>query len=96
MPRIRFQRALTHCQAMILSRDMPQKVFWGPNAQIWLLGPSLLKLENFDFFVTIRISSPLCFQRALNHYQAMIFSRDMPKCQNVKKASSYSPQLHVA
>ena len=32
---VRFQRALTHYQAMILIRDMSKKVFWDLNAQIW-------------------------------------------------------------
>ena len=76
-------------------RYAPKHVL-GPQCPNIVIRAQTPEIGKFWIFVTTRISSPICFQRALNHYQAMVFIRDI--CPNVEmwKLPPVSPQLHVA
>ena len=81
---IPFQRAFNHYQEIILSHDMPKNVFLAqnecPNMAIWpQLAPRDPRNRNFDFLNPTSSISQTRFQWALNCYQAIILSQDMPK-----------------
>ena len=78
---IRFQRALNVYHSIIFSWDMTKNAFggfWGPKVPNFILGPRPTNFLKILKFSDLPISSSLiCFQRALNHYQAIILSQVM-------------------
>ena len=57
-------------------------MFLGPHCPNTVIQPQTPDIGKLWFFVATRISSPICIQRGLNHYQAVIFSRDVSKYRN--------------